>query len=184
MPSIKIRKTPSRYQLPVLRGSFDGDGIEVSSQSIRPQRSLGTFPRRGLQMTASSEYQPRKRSYTTSGVSCSSQIPASYSRSRSRNRVTEHILAPRVASVAPPPLSDYRPPALDSHVTIRDRTVIMHGSQTDIIMHTQTDRRTPDIFASVHSLEQSQQFNASDVHHHDDIVDHLDVIGIMELFWS
>jgi len=181
MPSIKIRKTPSRYQLPVFRGSFDGDGIEVSSQSIRPQRSLGTFPRRGLQIAATSEYQPRKRSYTTSGVSCSSQIPASYSPSRSRNRVTEHILAPRVASVAPPPLSNYRPPALDSHVTIRDRTVTMHGSQTDIIMHTQTDR-TPNIVASLHSLEQSQQFNASDVHHHDDIVDHLDVIGIIKVF--
>lgn len=187
MPSIKIRKTPSKYQLP---GSFNSDGndIGVPSQSIRLQRSLGTFPRRGhqpeVQMTATSEYQPRKRSYTTSGVSCSAQIPASYSRSRSRNRVTEHILAPPVVYVAPPPLSDNRHPALDDHVATRDRTVIMHGSQTDIIMHTQTDPRTPNIVASIHSLEQSQQFNASDVHHHDDIVDHLDVIGIMEFFWS
>lgn len=59
----------------------------------------------------------------------------------------------------------------------------MRGSQTDIVMHTQTGDRTPGIVESVRSLEQSQQLGGSEIHHHDDIVDHLDVIGIMEYYW-
>lgn len=59
----------------------------------------------------------------------------------------------------------------------------MQGSQTDIVLLGQIDNRTPGIVESVRSLEQSQQLDDRDVHHHDDIVDHLDVIGIMEFYW-
>jgi hypothetical protein len=187
MPSVKIRRTPSGYEL--FGGSFDG-GIEASSQSVRHQRSLGTFPRRVplAQTNATSAYTPRMRSNTTSGVSYSAQGPASYShipRSRSRNKITEHILASRRSFVAPPPppLPIHGPSAVDGHGTIGDRTVIMQGSQTDIVMLGQIDNRTPGIVESVRSLEQSQQLDDRDVHHHDDIVDHLDVIGIMEFYW-
>ncbi|OAX44552.1 hypothetical protein K503DRAFT_305794 [Rhizopogon vinicolor AM-OR11-026] len=174
MPSVKIRKTPSAYEL--FGGSFQGD-TEPSSQRIRQQRSLGTFPRRGpqAQINAASEYRPRMRSNTTSGVSCSAQTPASYSRSRSRNRISEHILVPRSSSVAPPPLPSHGLPVVYGHGSI-DRTVTMQGSQADIVIHTQTGNRTPGIVESVRSLERSYQFDASDVHHHDDIVDHLDAI--------
>jgi hypothetical protein len=51
-------------------------------------------------------------------------------------------------------------------------------SQTDISTHSQPDVRAPGLVESALELQQSQQLDESIVHHHDDIVDHLDAIGI------
>jgi len=182
MPSIRIRKNPSEFEYDPF---VDGD-IEASSQYIRRQRSMGTFPRRGLQtqIDAVPEYKPRMRSHTTSGVPYPAQLPAPYSstpRSRSRNKITEHILAPRRSFLASPP--SHGTSSVDVNRTIRDGTVTLQGSQANIaVMHTQTGDRTPAIVESIRSVELSQQFDGSDLHHHDDIVDHLDAIGIMDFF--
>src|SRR6267154_1248001 len=145
MPSVRVRKTPSDYDL--LGDRFDND-VEVSSHTVavRGQRSMGSIPRGSAhqaQMNAA-PLVPRMRSRTTSGASFSSPVPASFSRSpihraRSGSKIAEHVLASHRPSISPPPLSCHVPPAVDSHGTISDRTLRMQGSQTGISMDTQSD---------------------------------------------
>lgn len=179
MPSIRIRKTPSTYIL--LPARFDND-IEASSRSItvRGQRSMGSIPRptdgHNAQINAALGNKQRLRSHTTSGAfeSVSHPLPVNRERSGSRSKVVEHVLSSRRPSVSPPPLSRHGSFAVDGHGTIRDR---LHVSQ-DISTHSQPDVRAPGIVESALELQQSQQLDESIVHHHDDIVDHLDAIGI------
>lgn len=177
MPSIRIRKTPSTYIL--LPTRFDND-IEASSRSItvRGQRSMGSIPRpstdaHNAQVNVVMGNKQRARSHTTSGAFESVfRPPINRERSGSRSKVVEHVLSSRRPSVSPPSLSRHGSFAvLDGHGTIRDRLQV---SQTDISTHSQPDVRAPGIVESTLELQQSQQL----FHHHDDIVDHLDAIGI------
>ncbi|KAG1768118.1 hypothetical protein EDD22DRAFT_257356 [Suillus occidentalis] len=178
MPSIRIRKTPSTY-IP-LPTRFDND-IEASSRSItvRGQRSMGSIPRptdaHNAQINVVMGNKQRLRSHTTSGAFESvSRPPINRERSGSRSKVVEHVLSSRRPSVSPPSLSRHGSfAALDGYGTIRDRLQV---SQTDISTHSQPDVRAPGIVESVLELQQSQQLDESIVHHHDDIVDHLDAI--------
>jgi hypothetical protein len=115
----------------------------------------------------------RARSHTTSGAFESVfRPPINRERSGSRSKVVEHVLSSRRPSVSPPSLSRHGSFAvLDGHGTIRDRLQV---SQTDISTHSQPDVRAPGIVESALELQQNQQL----FHHHDDIVDHLDAIGI------
>lgn len=179
MPSIRIRKTPSTYIL--LPARFDND-IEASSRSItvRGQRSMGSIPRpstdaHNAQINAVMGNKQRLRSHTTSGAFESvSRPPVNRERSGSRSKVVEHVLSSRRPSVSPPSLSHHGSFAvLDGHGTIRDRLQV---SQTDISTHSQPNVRAPGLVESALELQQSQQLDESIVHHHDDIVDHLDAI--------
>ncbi|KAG1752692.1 uncharacterized protein EDB91DRAFT_1195701 [Suillus paluster] len=179
MPSVRIRKTPSSYD--ILGDTIEND-VEESSQSVtvRGQPSLGSISRlHEAQINAAPGNEQRTRSRTTSGASFS-RPPIRRDRSRSTSKVAEHVLAFHRPSVSPLPLSCYGPPAADGHGTIRERTLRLQGSRTDILVHSQSDVGTPGIVGSALGLLQSQQLDGSDVHHHDDIVDHLDVIGIIE----
>ncbi|KAG1783240.1 hypothetical protein EV702DRAFT_1060773 [Suillus placidus] len=176
MPSVRIRKTPSTYVLFPAR--FDND-IEASSQSItvlRGQRSMGSIPRpstnaHNAQINPAPGNKQRSRSHTTTGVFQSvSRPPVNRERSGSRSKVVEHILASRRPSVSPPSLSRHGSPAVDGHGTIRD---MLQVSQTDISTRSQPNVRAPGIVESALELQQRDE---SIVHHHDDIVDHLDVI--------
>ncbi|KAG1755596.1 hypothetical protein EDB19DRAFT_1842996 [Suillus lakei] len=184
MPSVRIRRTPSTYAL--LGDRFD-NGLEASSRSItvRGQRSMGSIPRptnaHDAQMNAAPGNKQRLRSHTTSGASESVSRPPIHRRDRSesRSKVAEHVLASRRPSVSPRPLSRQGLPAVDGHGTIRDRLQV---SQTDISTYSQPDVTSGSltVWASgvvESALElQSQQLDESAVHHHDDVVDHLDAI--------
>lgn len=139
---------------------------------------MGSIPRsvnaHNAQLNTTLGNKQRLRSHTTSGAFESvSHPPTNRERSGSRSKVVEHVLSSRRPSVSPPPLSRHGSPAVDSHGTIRDRLQV---SQTDISIHSQPDVRAPGIVESALELQQSQQFDESVVHHHDDIVDHLDAI--------
>ncbi|KAG2156153.1 hypothetical protein DEU56DRAFT_222498 [Suillus clintonianus] len=179
MPSVRIRKTPSTYVL--LPARFD-NGTEASSPpvTVRGQRSMGSIPRptnaHDAQINAASGNTQRLRSHTTTGASESvSRPPIHRNRSESRSKVVEHVLSSRRPSVSPPPFSRHNPPAVDGHGTIRNRLQV---SQTDISTHSQPSVRTPGIVESAIELQQNQQLNERIDHHHDDIVDHLDVIDL------
>ncbi|KAG1866516.1 hypothetical protein DFJ58DRAFT_724013 [Suillus subalutaceus] len=175
MPSVRIRKTPSTYLL--LPTRFDND-IEASSSrsiTVRGQRSMGSLPRpTNAQIVSAPGNKQRLRSHTTSGAFESvSRPPINRGRSGSRSKVVEHVLASRRPSVSSPSLSHHGSPAVDDHGTIRDRLQV---SQTDISTHSQPGVRAPGIVESALEPQQSQQLDESIIH--DDIVDHLDAIGI------
>lgn len=61
----------------------------------------------------------------------------------------------------------------------RRSPVVIEGSQADVVVEGEGTGE-PGILGSALSLPHSDLFDTEEEHHHDDIVEHLDVIGIVD----
>ncbi|KAH7929403.1 hypothetical protein BV22DRAFT_123832 [Leucogyrophana mollusca] len=140
------------------------------------------------------------RRRTTSGASFNDNVPPRppISRPRSGSRVAEHLRSSRKISGAPPPAIHHGPisiiyeasgsqpsrstgqPPRPGYIVHGEETVTLQGSQADVLMRTQSGDRTPGVVESALSLPQSVDTDVmrqiDELHHHHDIVEHLDVI--------
>ncbi|KAH7914214.1 hypothetical protein BJ138DRAFT_1000597 [Hygrophoropsis aurantiaca] len=198
MSSVRIKKMPSGYsvlrdaslpQSPVIAEPFP----RQSPESLTGGAELNSRNHDTNEPTR----KPRMRRRTTSGASFDSHLSFRHpivSRPRSGSRVVEHLRNSRKLSDTLSPLnhnalistiyeasSKSRPspsprqPPKAGHIARGEETDVIQGSQAAVAMRMQHGDRTSgtreDVPAETETVPQIEE-----LHHHDDIVEHLDVI--------
>lgn len=178
MPSVRVRRTSDYTQL---------DDQGNVKRNTRERTALGTvFPSlQNLKRPSSSggelsvvspppATRPEIRRATISGPRAASPV---IRRPRAGSRVVDHIVKPRPSGSSLRQQRSTTPLRRDESSS----HVIFEGSQADVVLDHQVGE-DPGFIESALSLHSGHSAAVEDEHHHDDIVEHLDVIGMLYIW--
>ena len=191
MPSIRVRRTADYAQLDdqgnVIRNTRERTALETvfpSLPNLKRPSSLGGEPSRVSPPPAT---RPGARRATVSAPK-TNEVWRSASpivrRPRAGSRVVDHIVRPRPSGSGLRQQRSTTPLRRDESVRSSSTTrshIVLEGNQADVVLDHQVGE-DPGFIENSLSVHSTLSAAAGDEHHHDDIVEHLDVIGMLQLF--
>jgi hypothetical protein len=179
MPSIRVRRS-SYSVLDAPPGADSGRDTFPRSLANIFGSPLATQQRPAFSTFDASRLQPPVEQESSPGTP--SELPRSpvVRRPRANSRVAHHVMNQKTARFGSADRGSIRSSVNVAGVpgSPRQGLVTLEGDQADVVVHSEG---TPGIIGSAlslpHSAGESVRNLMEDEHHHDDIVEHLDVIG-------
>lgn len=189
MPSVRVRRTDYAQlddQGNVIRDTQERTGLGSVFPSLQKRpSSSGGEPSRLSPPPATQAETSRSRRATIS-VPKPDEAQRSPSpvirRPRAGSRVADHIVRPRPSAGGLRQQRSTTPLRRDGSVRSSSTTqspVVLEGSQADVVLDHQVGDE-PGFIGSALSVHSGLSIMDEDEHHHDDIVEHLDVIGMLQ----